>query len=169
MEILRGSALSKYLLEKYAKNPKGWNFMIGPSAKDSFFDALVSSPEENWQLKIESIFKPTPTILGAQIEDPIKQLHGAGTIPSYGYRKIDLEVLLKLIGEREEESTDDALARLISSLEPTAPIPGASYAQGPFVFTNQKLLGVSDSQKKLDEKLSSELRNLMREKYIGYG
>jgi len=168
MEILRGTALSKYLLEKYAKNPKGWNFMIGPSKKDNFFDAMVTWPEENWQLKIESIFKPTPTILGAQVEGPSKNPVSLGSLPSYGYRKIDPEIVLKMLQEREE-SNEDSLNRLIGSLEPTAPLPGASYAQGPFVFTNQKFLGLSDNQKRLDEKLSSELRNLMREKYLSYG
>jgi hypothetical protein len=167
MEILRGQALSKYLLEKYAKNPKGWDFTIAPAAKDNFFDALVSWPEENWQLKIESIFKPTPTILGAQVEASEKSKI-RGRIPSYGYRKIEPEVLLKLLAEHEE-SEDDSFSKLISSLEPTSPEPGASYAQGPFVFTNKKIIGVSDNQKKLDEKLSSELRNLMREKYLSYG
>jgi hypothetical protein len=168
MEILRGKALSKYLIEKYAKNPKGWNFTIGPSSKDNFFDALVSWPEENWQLKIESIFKPSPTILGAQVESLAKQPAGVGSLPSYGYRKIDPEVLLKILAERED-SEDGSLERLISSLEPTAPTPGSSYAQGPFVFTNQKIAGLSDNQKKLDDKLSSELRSLMREKYLAYG
>ena len=51
MELLSGEALSKYLLEKYSRNPKGWNFTIAPAAKDNFFDALVSGPEENWQLE----------------------------------------------------------------------------------------------------------------------
>jgi len=168
MEILKGNSLSKYLLEKYAKNPKGWNFTIAPGAKDNFFDALVSWPEENWQLKIESIFKPAPTILGAQVESSAKQPSSVSSIPSYGYRKIDPEALLKLLAEREE-SEDDSLGKFIASLEPTAPTPGASYAQGPFVFTNQKIVGISDNQKKLDDKLSSELRNLMREKYPSYG
>ncbi len=173
MEILRGTALSKYLLEKYTKNPKGWNFMIGPAAKDNFFDALVSGPEENWQLKIDSIFKPTPTLLGAQVDPLAKKPPTAPAMfPSYGYRKLDPEIVLKVLQEQEEHDTDEplpSLDRLLASLEPTAPVPGSSYAQGPFVFTNQKFLGISESQKKLDDRLSSELRNLLREKYISYG
>jgi hypothetical protein len=172
MEILKGTALSKYLLEKYAKNPKGWNFTIAPASKDSFFDALVSGPEENWQLKIDSIFKPAPVVLGAQVDAATKKVP-AGLLPSYGYRKLDPEIILKVLTEQERvDSTNDTSAlfgRLIDSLEPTAPVPGSSYAQGPFVFTNQKLLGISDSQKKLDDRLSSELRNLLREKFISYG
>jgi len=168
MEILRGTALSKYLLEKYARNPKGWNFTIGPAAKDNFFDALVSGPEENWQLKIDSIFKPNPAVLGAQVDSRSKKLP-ASLFPSYGYRKLDPEVVLKVLSEQEEGKSDDSLEKLIASLEPTTPVPGSSYAQGPFVLTNQKFLELSDNQKKLDDRLSSELRSLLREKYIGYG
>ena len=168
MEILRGTALSKYLLEKYSKNPKGWNFTIGPAAKDNFFDALVSGPEENWQLKIDSIFKPNPAVLGTQVDANSKK-PPAAVFPSYGYRKLDPEVVLKVLREQEEGDYDESLDKLIASLEPTSPIPGSSYAQGPFVFTNKKFLELSDNQKKLDDRLSSELRNLLREKYISYG
>jgi hypothetical protein len=172
MEILKGTALSKYLLNKYAKNPKGWNFTIGPAKKDNFFDALVSSPEENWQLKIDSIFKPNPAVLGAQTEPLARKLLALPeSFPSYGYRKLDPEIVLKILREQEgnPEESLGSLDKLLASLEPTAPAPGASYAQGPFVFTNQKFLGLSESQQKLDERLSSELRGLLREKYIGYG
>lgn len=171
MEILRGTALSKYLLEKYSKNPKGWNFTIGPAAKDNFFDALVSNPEENWQLKIDSIFKPNPVVLGTQVDfETRKSLSVPGFLPSYGYRKLSPELLVKILREQDQQDESmNSLDRLIASLEPTAPSPGGSYAQGPFVFTNQKLLGVSENQKKLDDRLSSELRNLLREKYLSYG
>ena len=167
MEILKGTVLSKYLLEKYARNPKGWSFTISPANKDAFFDALVSSPEENWQLKIESIFKPSPVILGAKVEGKVRNQGAPASLPSYGYRKLDPEALLKLLNEEGEE--EPSLSQLISSIEPTAPLPGASYAQGPFVFANQKFAGLSDNQKKLDERLGSELKNLMREKYLSYG
>ncbi len=166
MEILRGIALSKYLLEKYTRNPKGWNFTIGPAPKDSFFDALVSGPEENWQLKIDSIFKPNPAVLGAKVEGNQKT---SGSFPSYGYRKLDPEIVLKILKEQEDLGSEESFGRLIASLEPTAPVGGSSYAQGPFVFTNQKFLGISDSQKKLDDRLNSELKNLLREKYPSYG
>ena len=81
MELLSGEALSKYLLEKYSRNPKGWNFTIAPAAKDNFFDALVSGPEENWQLKIDSIFKPSPIVLGAKVEDPAEKISAKGSLP----------------------------------------------------------------------------------------
>jgi len=171
MEFMNGSALSKYLLEKYAKNPRGWNFTVAPAAKESFFDALVTGPEESWQLKIDSIFKQAPIVLGAKVDPSEKKLQGF--LPSYGYRKLDPEMVLKILREasqeKEEEPRTDLLDRIIGSLEPTAPVVGNSYAEGPFVFTNQKILGISESQKKLDERLTFGIKNLMRERYLGYG
>jgi hypothetical protein len=171
MELLSGEALSKYLLEKYSRNPKGWNFTIAPAVKDNFFDALVSGPEENWQLKIDSIFKPSPIVLGAKVETPLRRSVPKGVFPSYGYRKLEPEVILKILREQTSDEPENSgnLDKIIGSLEPTAPTRGGSYAEGPFVFTNKKILDISDSQKKLDERLSSGIRNLLREKYIGYG
>ena len=33
----------------------------------SFFDAIVSNPNEVWQLKIDSIYKPNPLIIGTRL------------------------------------------------------------------------------------------------------
>ena len=177
MELLSGTSLTKYLLKKYSKNPRGWNFTVAPSAKDAFFDALVTSPDESWQLKIDSIFKPSPIIMGAKIEsvdvDKTK-IPGQDFLPSYGYRSLDPEAILKLLQEKTEESEPSRgvsydLDRILRSIEPTTPIAGQAYAQGPFVFTNQKITRVSENQTRLDDKLASEIRNLLRNKYLSYG
>ncbi len=68
VEILDGATLRRLLLERYSKNPKNWNFTISPARSDGFFDALVSSPGEAYQLKIDSIFKPTPLMLGTSVD-----------------------------------------------------------------------------------------------------
>jgi hypothetical protein len=170
MEFLSGSALSKYLLEKYAKNPRGWNFTVAPSSKETFFDAIVSGPEESWQLKIDSIFKAAPLVLGAKVEPSTKK--PPHTLPSYGYRKLDPAIVMKLLREASEENerpSTNLLDNILGSLEPTAPVEGSSYAEGPFVFTNQKILGISEAQKKLDERLTFGIKNLMRERYPSYG
>ena len=171
MELLSGEALSRYLLEKYSRNPKGWNFTIAPAAKDNFFDALVSGPEENWQLKIDSIFKPSPLVLGTKVEPQKRKSVPRGIFPSYGYRKLEPEVILKILREQTSDESEESgsLDKIIGSLEPTAPKRGGSYAEGPFVFTNRKILDISDNQRSIDERLSSGIRNMLREKYIGYG
>jgi hypothetical protein len=169
MELMRGNALFRHLLEQYSKKPSGWNFIIGPSPKDNFFDGIVSSPDESWQLKLDSIFKPSPIVLGAKIENGTNPVSPA-TFPSYGYRKLQPEMILRLFKEiSEEESSQNSLDQILGTLNPVAPVSGGSYAEGPVVFTNKKILGVSKSQTDLDQKLSSEIRKLLRESYPVYG
>jgi hypothetical protein len=172
MELIRGSALFRHLLDQYSKKPIGWNFTIAPSEKDRFFDALVSGPDESWRLKIDSIFKPSPLVIGAKTDAP----QGPASSPSapYGYRKIDAEFLFKLIREIAPEDSQASktknLDQLLGSLEPVKPVENGSYIEGPFVFSrNPVLTPHSTSQYQLDEKLSQEIKKLMRDKYPGYG
>lgn len=167
MELLRGVALAKYLLNSYSKNPRGWNFTIAPSARESFFDALVSNPDEAWQLKIDSIFKPSPLVLGAKVEVDGPRVGSAGSIP-YGYRKLDADLLLKLFNQANEPKETN-LESILRPLDTVVPDKGGAYAQGPFVFTNKKIAAISQSQKQLDEKLSSEMKKLLRDSFPLYG
>ncbi len=169
MEIMRGNALFRHLLSQYSKNPAGWNFMIGPSPRDNFFDGMLSGPNESWQLKLDSVFKPAPIVLGAKVDAPKATPYE--NIPSYGYRKIEPDIILKLFKEISEEpdSPRAKFEQMLGSLNPVAPVFGGSYAEGPVLFSNRKILGVSPNQKQLDEKLSSEIKKLLRESYPGYG
>src|SRR5207247_646295 len=58
MEFLEGKALSRHLLERYVRDPRGWNFVVAPARRHGFFDGIFSSPEEAWHIKLDSIFKP---------------------------------------------------------------------------------------------------------------
>lgn len=200
VEFLEGKALSKYLLDKYSKNPNGWSFVVFPSSKEDngFFGALVGGPEEVWQLKVDSIFKPNPLMLGAKVEADQGRLNNSGLagIP-YGYRKLDrrvaYELLRALIASEDSEPQQQQqppvqsqsqrqedlrrrsnlarlnIERLLGSLRPVAPVSGETYAEGPFVLTDRESLGITEGQKQLEDRLSSELRKLMRNRYVGYG
>ncbi len=174
MEILEGRILSKYLLDKYSKNPKGWGFTMFPPSKEDngFLGALVSGPEEVWQLKFDSIFKPNPLMLGAKTDLDSGKLKRLGTVP-YGYRKIDAPLLRQLLKSLEDQSSQEGgrvdLDRILAPVEPVVPRGGEPYAEGPFVLTDRESAGVSDSQKNLEDRLSSELRKLLRNKYNSYG
>ena|SRR5579875_3653840 len=184
MEFLEGRILSRHILEKYSKNPKGWSFTIFPSSKEDngFFGALISGPEESWQLKIDSIYKPNPMILGARVPDiGITRLARTGTIP-YGYRRLDkgsiLEILQYLSTSENETGNqvnnrkldpNHLLERVLAPIEPVSPRPGETYAEGPFVLTNRENMNLNKTQKDLEDRLSSELRKLMRNRYQGYG
>jgi hypothetical protein len=181
LELLEGRALSKLLLERYSRNPRNWSFTVSPSTRsDGFFDAVFANQEEVWQLKLDSIFKPSPLILGARADvDPLKI---ASPSPiSYGYRRLEPLVLLELLkglakseelaGEGSEPSRE-ALSNvdsILSSLETVAPRPGESYAEGPYVFTTRNATIISEGQKKLEERMSFELKKIMKNRFPSYG
>src|SRR5487761_1198153 len=174
MEFLEGRTLSKHLLEKYSKNPAGWSFTMFPSSKEDsrFFGALVSGPDETWQLKIDSIFKPNPMMLGTKVEVDPSRVKPLGPVP-YGYRKIDRSLIRQLVKALEEEAREDGrrmdLGRILGPIDPVVPKSGEAYAEGPIVLTGRESAGISDVQKQLEDRLSSELRKLMRNRYQSYG
>ena len=90
MEVLEGNTLAKSLFERYSANARDWRFEISVSEKGgSFYDAIVSNPNEVWQLKIDSIYKPNPLIIGTKIDvDPIKFSNDKNAF-SFGYRKLN--------------------------------------------------------------------------------
>ena len=179
-EILEGTVLTNRLLERYSKSPKGWNFTIAPHPRDGFFDGLLSNPEESWQIKIDSIFRPTPLMLGAKVDVDYSKVKKLSPV-SYGYRRIDPEAIMKVLSIFEDQEdrvsaqtsskrkTKFSLDSILGPLEPVAPKLGGSYAEGPFVFTNEKISNLSTGQAQLDNKLSSELRRLLRNRYSSYG
>ncbi len=183
MEILEGKALTRLLLERYSKNPSNWHFAVSPSGRsDGFFDALVSSPSESWHIKLDSIFKPSPIMLGTKVEVDDAKLRKFSSPVSYGYRSLSEDVLLKILSTFEEQrprptTTRKGAARatnsiegILGGIEPVAPVSGGSYAEGPFIFTKEKVIGgLSSGQEQLDDKLSSELRRLLRNRYQSYG
>ena len=169
MEFLEGRALSKHLLERYSKNPLGWNYTMYPSSKDNgFFGAIVSGPDEVWQLKVDSIFKPNPLMLGTKMDIDPQSVKPPGTI-NYGYRKIDNHLVGTLLKALAEEKTGPVLDRVLGPISPVVPQGGEAYAEGPIVLTGRENAGIGAGQKELEDRLSQELRNLLRKRYQSYG
>ncbi|HKW05916.1 MAG TPA: hypothetical protein VJN71_11495, partial [Nitrososphaerales archaeon] len=170
MEFLEGRALSKHLLEIYSKNPNGWSFTMYPSTKEDsgFFGAVVSGPDEVWRLKLDSIYKPSPLILGTKVDEDPKALKPLGSVP-YGYRKIDDNLIRQLLKALEEKEDSSFLDRVLSPVQPVVPEAGSAYAEGPFVLTSRENVGITGNQKDLEDRLSKELRALMRKRFSSYG
>jgi hypothetical protein len=168
MEVLEGGELKRRMLESYARNPKGWSFTISPSPGLGFFDATVAGPDGAWMLKIDSLFKPSPIVIGSQAE-ALRRRPG-GPFP-FGYRDLPPELALRLMGENSEGPTGAARRSLLSVLksEPVVPVRGGSYAEGPLVFTGPGSVSLSDKQRQVDAMLSSEMRRLLRLRYPAYG
>jgi len=169
MEILEGEGLRKRILESYSKDPKGWSFVVSPSVKYGFYDGIVSGPDTTWMLKIDSLFKPFPTVLGSpSTADDNSKL---GSAPSYGYRKLPSELILQVLlgeGPMLRKKTLGGLMSMLKS-QPVVPEPDKSYAEGPFVLTSPAKLSLSESQREIDSKLASELYRLMKTRYPAYG
>lgn len=168
MKVLEGEKLRRRIFRSYSKDPRGWSFVISPSQKYGFYDAFVSGPQGAWVLKMDSLFKPSPIVLGSPTESsPITK--EAGPFP-YGYRKIPSEMIPEMLGG-ESASGDKAMADLLSVLRTKTVVPeeGRSYAHGPFIFTRPERVGLSERQKELDDKLNSEMHRLLRYRYPAYG
>jgi len=182
MEILEEKILAKQIFKKYSINPRNWNFIISTnSIRDGFFDATVTNSDESWQLKIDSIYKPSPIITGTKLDiDPIKmkKTFDEDIIP-FGYRKIDPPVFMNMFRKISEEhemlskKNTDYINRelnfILNSMEPTVPTRGTDYLYGPFLYTSKNLIGKSTYHDIVSDKLTSNIKKKIKERYPGYG
>jgi hypothetical protein len=182
MEILDDKILAKNIFQKYTVNPKNWNFIISTtSIHDGFFDATVTNPDEAWQLKIDSLFKPIPMITGTKLDiepSKLKKMTNEG-MPPFGYRKIDPPMIMNLfkkisqeqetIARKDIDYVNNELNSFLGSLEPTIPEKGIDYLYGPFLFTNKNIIDNNPYHKNISEKLSTNLKKKIKERYPSYG
>lgn len=168
MKLLEGESLRRHLLESYSKNPKGWSFVISPSVKYGFYDAVVSGAHEAWMLKIDSIFKPAPIVLGSPTEES-QNLKPSATF-QYGYRSLHPELILQMLRGEGYPPRNEGVANFLSILKSETVVPGEgkSYVEGPFVFTSKGKVDSSERQMDLDTKLASEMQRLLRTRYPAY-
>ena len=168
VELLEGEKLRRRMLASYSRDPRGWSFVISPSLNSGFFDATVSGPNETWMLKIDSLFKPSPIVIGSQAESP--QRRRDMPFP-YGFRPLPPDLVIGLMSDSESDPEDALRKRLLSVLgsDPVVPEQGQSYAQGPLILTGPEKASLSDTQRVVDSKLASEMRRLLRLRYPAYG
>jgi hypothetical protein len=180
MEILKDNVLARHLFDRYAANPKDWKFIISKSPfDDGFFDATLSNRDEVWQLKIDSIYKPLPSVLGTKVDvDSLKfdKRLGYSTVP-FGYRIFDPPAITNLLEKltRDHRTVDDtiksdtAVNSILGSLETVKPVSGKNYVYGPLVYTESNPAGIDAAQKQISKKLGLQLRDNIRTRYSGYG
>ena len=167
MEILEGEALYRMLLERYSANPRGWSFTISPSPRNGFFDAHVGGPEESWHLKLDTIFKPSPFVLGARTDHEVSK--GPPSPISFGFRRLNPQEAPLLL-----DDTPDGMSKLLgylSSVNPVVPAAPGSYLQGPYLYSNRPHVAGSSmtrEQQRVDTRLSDEMLRLVRKRYPSY-
>ena len=173
MDILEGNNLATNLFERYSANSRNWKFVVSVSQQNgNFYDAIVSNPNEVWQLKIDSIYKPNPLIIGTKVDvDPLR--FNDNTHMPFGYRKLDPKKIGKILSNISENEDPSALssyiASLISSTKPEVPSPNNSYAYGPFLFTQKNPIKVDEYQRRISDKLANRLNEKLRLLYSSYG
>jgi hypothetical protein len=173
LDILEGNNLASNLFQRYSANSRNWKFVVSVSQMNgNFYDAIVSNPNEVWQLKIDSIYKPNPLIVGAKVDvDPVK--FSDNSHMPFGYRKLDPAKIGKFLSNMDETEDTNGISSYISSLisssEPEVPTPNNSYAYGPFLFTQKNPIKVDEYQKKISEKLASRLKDKLKLLYSSYG
>lgn len=173
LDILEGNNLATNLFERYSANSRNWKFVVSVTQQNgNFYDAIVSNPNEVWQLKIDSIYKPNPLIIGTKVDvDPLK--FNDNTHMPFGYRRLDPKKIGKILSNISENEDTSALssyiASLISSTKPEVPSPNNSYAYGPFLFTQKNPIKVDDYQRKISDKLANRLNDKLRMLYSSYG
>jgi hypothetical protein len=167
VELLEGKDLMRRMLEGYSRNPRGWSFVVSPS-RSEFFDAAVTGPEGTWMLKIDSLFKPFPTVIGSRSGEGLEGPQGP--FP-YGYRALPPDLALRIMEGEGAGRKDRTMGELLSVLrsEPVVPEQGRSYAQGPLLLAGPRSVTLSEGQKEIDAKLASEMRRLLRLRYPAYG
>jgi len=173
LDILEGNNLATNLFERYSANSRNWKFVVSVTQQNgNFYDAIVSNLNEVWQLKIDSIYKPNPLIIGTKVDvDPLK--FNDNTHMPFGYRRLDPKKIGKILSNINESEDTSALstyiASLISSTKPEVPSPNNSYAYGPFLFTQKNPIKVDDYQRKISDKLANRLNDKLRMIYSSYG
>ncbi|MGB5089310.1 MAG: hypothetical protein WBN72_00045 [Nitrososphaeraceae archaeon] len=173
LDILEGNNLATNLFERYSANSRNWKFVVSVTQQNgNFYDAIVSNPNEVWQLKIDSIYKPNPLIIGTKVDvDPLR--FNDDTHMPFGYRKLDPKKIGKILSNISENEDTSALssyiASLISSTKPEVPSPNNSYAYGPFLFTQKNPIKVDEYQRKISDKLANRLNEKLRLLYSSYG
>jgi hypothetical protein len=185
MDIMEDKTIARHLFEKYCSNPRNWNFVISTSSLgDGFFDAMVSNTDEVWQLKLDSIYKPLPLVVGTKIDvdsTTIERGLSPNSVP-FGFRKLEPPVIMDILKKVTEEQEarmnvhnaaadyDDQLYSILRSLKTVKPTSGNNYAYGPFIFTSRtNTLNPNDYNKRVSEKLAMKLRDNLRNKYSSYG
>jgi hypothetical protein len=166
MEILEGDALYRVLLQSYSKDPRGWSFTISPSSGDGFFDARVGGPDESWHLKLDTIYKASPFVLGAKTDQDLSRSSPAPL--SFGFRRVSPQEAPALLDDSHEGL--DRLLAFLSAADPVAPTVPGDYIRGPYVFASRgKATGsLTREQQSVDSRLSDEMRKLVRRRYPGY-
>lgn len=161
MNIKSMEEIMKEIYKKYNENPYGWKVLSGIDNK-GFINLYFIHKDKAWHIKIWQVNPYKNIGFGTFIEDfgEIKKLE---ELPSYGFRNLSKKEIIEILSLPPKE-----VIKKILNIQPI-PIDELNkpiILEGPIAFSNRPLSFLSEKQKSLDEKLSSELEKLIIKKYI---
>jgi len=157
-------SLLKEILNRYNENPRGWR--VFADAKDNM---LVLGPGTGYRLKLLSLNPAEVTGVGVDISTDEAQGMPL-SVPSYGYRPLSHGIVAQLFSSLHQNGP--VAQGLIDGLLGIKPVPtwdleGESLRgvlTGP-IIAHPDLASISQGQKELDAKLTSEVNRLFRARY----
>ena len=152
---------------RYNRNPVGWRVLVGSDEK-GFPTILFFSPEELWELKLDSLYKPDPICVGSKVADSFLRVERRLESPSYGFRPVDDE-RAKLIIESlsKQEAPSDIIKKVLSEApKPFTELEKKMVLHGPIIHSPRLPL-LSEQQVDLDIKLRRELQRILSNRGIG--
>ncbi|MFQ5910210.1 MAG: hypothetical protein ACE5IJ_05750 [Thermoplasmata archaeon] len=169
-EIESKEEIIKKLAAKYERDPKGWSVLVREN-KSGYSDLLISTTDELWQIKVDSLYKPNPSAMGLRVGGKTEARRIASdSVPRFGFRPLPADILDRFLeGEFEREEFTRTIGRVLRE-EPKrlSEIDSPGLIQGPVRFGWKGRL--SETQKELDAKLKRSLdKDLFREGFgLGY-
>lgn len=160
--------LMKEIWKKYNEDPTGWHVLVGRTSK-IYYDIFVTNPNELWQIKLETIYRPNPIGLGAKIEKVERDEKTLRGIPTYGLRPLSKKTVARMMSAVERGVPPGKVFKEVMNVEPKShgEIATPWVLQGPVVYSAKPLELISDKQRELDAKLSMELESLLCKKRFG--
>lgn len=168
-EIKNREHVLRELAKKYERSPGGWSVLVREN-RSGYSDFFISTADELWQLKVDSLYRPHAKAVGMRVGDKEEARKIASdSTPAFGFRSLPPDLLERFLGgdfEREE------LTKIIDRVLKEKPvrlseIDSPGLVQGPIQFGWKGYL--SDRQKLLDLKLKRSLDRRLFKEGLGLG
>ncbi|MFQ6128553.1 MAG: hypothetical protein ACE5QW_06595 [Thermoplasmata archaeon] len=167
-EIKTKEEILRKLARKYEKNPRGWSVLVREN-RSGYSDFLISTADELWQIKVDSLYKPNASAMGMKVGGRTEARKIAfDSEPKFGFRPLPPDILDKLLGgEFERQELTRIIDRVLGE-EPKrlSEIDSPGLIHGPVRFGWKGYL--SERQKLLDAKLKKGLDKLLFEEGFGF-
>lgn len=157
------------LAKKYERSPGGWSVLVREN-RSGYSDFFISTADELWQLKVDSLYRPNAKAMGMRIggKEEARKVASDST-PTFGFRSLPRDLLKRFLGgDFEREEFTEVIDRVLKE-KPVrlSEIDSAGLVQGPIQFGWKGYL--SDKQKLLDLKLKRSLDRKLFEEGLGLG